>query len=162
MPGAAIAGLTLAFGVYAFVAGILAIDFAIRAGRAGERWGAMLFEGIIGVLAGIFTFLVPAMTALVLVTLIAVWSIFIGVAEIVAAIRLRKTIRREWLLALAGVASVAFGVILLIAPMAGAIVLTWWIGAYAFVFGILQIMLAFKLRGWSRREGLPGAVPRAA
>jgi uncharacterized membrane protein HdeD (DUF308 family) len=106
--------------------------------------------------------MMPAMTALVLVTLIAVWSIFTGVAEIVAAVRLRKTIRREWLLALAGVASVAFGVLLLIAPMAGAIVLTWWIGAYAFVFGILQIMLAFKLRGWGRREEITGAMPRAA
>jgi uncharacterized membrane protein HdeD (DUF308 family) len=161
-PGAAIAGLTFAFGAYALIVGVLATSFAIQAGRAGERWGAVLFEGVVGIIAGLLTFMMPAMTALVLVTLIAVWSIFTGVAEIVAAVRLRKTIRREWLLALAGVASVAFGVLLLIAPMAGAIVLTWWIGAYAFVFGILQIMLAFKLRGWGRREEITGAMPRAA
>jgi uncharacterized membrane protein HdeD (DUF308 family) len=122
----------------------------------------VLFEGIVGVVAGIFAFFRPAMTALVLVTLIAVWSILTGVAQIAAAIRLRRTIKNEWLLALAGIASVAFGVILLIAPIAGAIVLTWWIGAYALVFGFMEIVLAFKLRSWSRRESLPSAVPRAA
>lgn len=162
VPGAAITGLTLAFGAYAFVAGAFAMGFAIRTGRTEERWGAVLFEGIVGVVAGIFTFLMPAMTALVLVTLIAAWSILTGAAQIAAAIRLRKTIKGEWLLALAGTASMAFGVILLIAPIAGAIVLTWWIGAYAFVFGILQIVLAFKLRGRDKRETMPGAVPRAA
>jgi uncharacterized membrane protein HdeD (DUF308 family) len=161
-PGAALTGLTLAFGAYALVAGSFAIAFAVRAGRADERWGAVLFEGIVGVVAGIFTFLMPTMTALVLVTLIAAWSILTGAAQIATAIRLRKTIRHEWFLALAGIASIAFGVILLIAPVAGAIVLTWWIGAYALVFGILQIVLAFKLRGWGRREDVPGAVPRAA
>lgn len=163
LPGAALTGLTLAFGLYALIAGMLAITFAMRAGMAGERWGAVLFEGIVGAVAGILTLLMPAMTALLLVTLIAAWSILTGVAQIVAAIRLRKTIEREWILALAGIASIAIGVILLIAPVAGAIVLTWWIGAYAFVLGILQIVLAFKLRDWRRREAaLRDAYPRAA
>jgi uncharacterized membrane protein HdeD (DUF308 family) len=135
----------------------------MRAGRADERWGAWLFEGIVGVVAGALTFLFPAMTALVLVTLIGAWSILTGAAQIVTAIKLRKVLRHEWVLVLAGIASIAFGVILFIAPVAGAIVLTWWIGAYALVFGVLQIVLAFRLRGWSRREAVPhGGVFRAA
>jgi uncharacterized membrane protein HdeD (DUF308 family) len=162
VPGAAIAGLTIAFGAYAFVAGAFAMAFAIRAARADERWGAILFEGMVGVIAGILTFLMPAMAALVFVTIIAAWSILTGAAQIVAAIRLRKSIRNEWILALAGIASIAFGVILFIAPVAGAIVLAWWIGAYAFLFGILQIVLAFKVRSWGRAERIPHAGLRAA
>lgn len=162
MPGAALTGLTLAFGAYAFVTGIFAITVAIRAGGAGERWGALLFEGIVGALAGVLTFAFPGMTALVLVALIGAWSILTGAAEIATAIRLRKVLTREWVLVLAGIASIAFGVILFMAPAAGAIVLTWWIGAYALIFGVLQIVLAFKLRGWSRREPISREVYRAA
>jgi uncharacterized membrane protein HdeD (DUF308 family) len=117
---------------------------------------------MVGVIAGILTFLMPAMAALVFVTIIAAWSILTGAAQIAAAIRLRKSIRNEWVLALAGIASIAFGVILFIAPVAGAIVLAWWIGAYAFIFGILQIVLAFKLRRWDRAERIPHAGLRAA
>ena len=90
----------------------------------------------------------PAITALSLLILIASWAIVTGIFEIIAAIRLRKIITNEWLLILAGIASVLFGVILLIQPGAGALVLIWWIGAYAIAFGILLMMLAFRMRQW--------------
>src|SRR5437868_8051876 len=69
-----------------------------------------------------------------------------GILEIVAAIKLRKLINNEWLLVLAGIASVAFGVVLLLQPAAGALVLIWWVGAYALLFGILLVVLAFRMR----------------
>jgi uncharacterized membrane protein HdeD (DUF308 family) len=71
-----------------------------------------------------------------------------GILEIIAAIRLRKIITNEWLLILAGIASVAFGVILLLRPAAGALALIWWFGAWALIFGILMIVLAFRMRSW--------------
>jgi uncharacterized membrane protein HdeD (DUF308 family) len=104
----------------------------------------------------------PAMTALFLVSLIAGWAILGGAFQIASAIRLRKAIKGEWLLALAGVGSIVFGVLVLLAPLAGAVVLAWWIGAFALVFGVVQIALGFKLRSWSRRESSSPGVLRAA
>lgn len=145
-PGITLAVLVLMFGVYAFVDGVFAIVAAVRAVRGHRRWGALLLEGIAGILAGLCAWLIPGVTLAVLVLLIAAWAIITGVLEIVAAIRLRRHIPQEWLLILMGVLSIVFGVLIYIAPLAGAVVIVWWIGGYALVFGILMLMLAFRLR----------------
>src|ERR1700687_3336855 len=92
----------------------------------------------------------PAITALALVAVIAAWAIVTGIAEIVAAVRLRKYISGEWLLALAGGASVLFGVLVAAVPLAGALVITLWFGAYTLVFGVILVALGFRLRNWDR------------
>ncbi len=89
----------------------------------------------------------PRITALGLLILIAAWAIVNGIMEIVAAIKLRKVITNEWLLVLAGLASIVFGVLLFLLPGPGALILVWWIGSFALVFGILLMILAFKMRG---------------
>jgi len=91
-----------------------------------------------------------ASTALFLLGLIAGWAIVTGVLEIVAAIQMRKHISGEWLMVLSGLASVVFGVLLVINPGVGALAVVWIIGAYAIVFGILLIALGFRLRGLDR------------
>ena len=90
----------------------------------------------------------PGITALGLLILIAAWAIVTGIMELVAAVRLRKIIDNEWLLVLAGIASVMLGILLLFQPAAGALVLLWWIGAWALLFGILLMILAFRMRNW--------------
>jgi len=90
----------------------------------------------------------PGITALGLLILIAAWAIMTGVMDLVAAVRLRKIITNEWLLILAGIASVAFGILLLFQPAVGALALIWWIGAWAIVLGILLMIVAFRLRNW--------------
>ena len=82
-----------------------------------------------------------------LLTLIAGWSILHGSFEIVGAIRLRKEIEGEWLLIASGLLSVAFGVLVLLYPGAGALALVWLIAAYAVVFGLMLIALSLRLRG---------------
>src|SRR5439155_10397559 len=101
------------------------------------RFGALILGGILSIVAGLIAFFLPGITALGLLIMIAAWAIVIGVIEIFAAVQLRKVLRNEWLLILAGLASVGFGVVLLRYLPAGALVLIWWIGAYALVFGIL-------------------------
>jgi uncharacterized membrane protein HdeD (DUF308 family) len=162
-PPSAFAALVLLFGAYALVDGIFNLVSAVKAPR-GQRWGALVFEGVVGVLAGVLTFIWPGLTGLALLLLIAAWSIVTGAAEIVAAIRLRKQIQGEWLLALSGVLSVAFGVLLFIAPTAGAIAIAIWVGAYAIIFGSLLIGLGLRLRSWaSHQVPTPTApVPRTA
>ena len=93
----------------------------------------------------------PGLTAIGLLILIACWAMVTGILEIVAAIKLRKLINNEWLLVLAGIASVAFGVVLLLQPAAGALVLIWWVGGYALLFGILLVVLAFRMRSLGKR-----------
>jgi uncharacterized membrane protein HdeD (DUF308 family) len=144
-PGISLAALVLLFGAYAFVDGVFSIVTAVRR-RSADRWWLLLLEGIAGILAGIATLVWPAITAIVLLYLIAAWALVTGVLEIAAAIRLRKAITGEWLLALSGVASVILGVLLIIAPGPGALAVVIWIGAYAFVFGALLVALSFRLR----------------
>ena len=103
-------------------------------------------------ITGLITFFLPAATVLELVMLIAAWSLITGVAEIVAAIRLRKLIRNEWLLGLSGVLSIALGVLFFLMPMTGALVIAIWIGAYALVFGALLVGLGFRLRNRTRSQ----------
>jgi uncharacterized membrane protein HdeD (DUF308 family) len=145
-PGISLAALVLLFGAYAFADGILAIVTAVRR-RGADRWWLLLLEGVMGIAAGVLTLLWPALTALALLYIIAAWALVTGVFEIAAAIRLRKVITREWLLALSGVLSIALGVILVVAPGPGALAVVIWIGAYAFVSGVLLLALGFRLRG---------------
>ena len=107
--------------------------------------------GVRFILAGLLTFIMPGITAIGLLILIACWAMVTGILEIIAAIKLRKQINNEWLLVLAGIASVAFGVVLLLQPAAGALVLIWWVGAYALLFGILLVVLAFRMRSLGKR-----------
>jgi uncharacterized membrane protein HdeD (DUF308 family) len=102
--------------------------------------------GVLGIAAGIVTFVWPAITAIALLVLIGVWSILHGVLEVVGAIRLRREIRGEGLLILGGILSIAFGAIILLQPGAGALAVVWLIGAYAVVFGLLFIALSLRLR----------------
>jgi uncharacterized membrane protein HdeD (DUF308 family) len=146
MPGVTVAALTLLFGAYAFVDGVISLTIAFRAGHLHRPWWAFLIEGIVGILAAVATFTWPAITLFVLLYLIAAWAVVTGIFEIFAAIELRRVVNREWLLILAGIASIVFGILVFAAPGAGAIVIALWLGAYALVFGVLILTLSFRLR----------------
>jgi uncharacterized membrane protein HdeD (DUF308 family) len=160
-PAAAIAVLLLAFGVYAFVDGLFNIVAALRDARGEGNWWALLLSGVAGVLAGIVVFVAPALTALVVLYVIAAWAVLTGVLEIAAAVRLRRHITGEWLMALNGALSVVFGVLVMIAPVLGALAVVLLIGAYAFVSGVMLIALGLRLRG-AIRHSPEGIVRRAA
>jgi len=145
-PSISLTALVLLWGAYAFVDGIFAIVSAVRDRRQEPHWVSLLVTGIAGVVAGLLTFFVPGITALVLLYFIAAWALITGIAEIVAAVRLRRVITGEWMLALAGLLSAIFGVFLFAFPGAGALTVVLWIGAYAFVLGIVLLVLAFRLR----------------
>jgi uncharacterized membrane protein HdeD (DUF308 family) len=146
-PSLTLAALVILFGAYALVDGVFALIAAVRAAEAHERWWLFVLEGLAGIIVGIITFVWPGITALVLLYLIAWWALVTGVLEIAAAVRLRRVIRREWTLVLGGLASVVFGLLLLYRPGAGALAVIWLIGIYALVFGVLFLMLGFRLRG---------------
>jgi uncharacterized membrane protein HdeD (DUF308 family) len=151
-PGITLWVLIVFFGAHALVDGVLALVAAVRGSASGVRWWGMLLEGILGIATGIIAFLMPGLTALVLLYLIAAWAIITGVFEIIAAIRLRKEIEGEWLLGLRGVLAILFGVILFANPGAGALAVVWLIGVFSIIFGIVELILAFRLRGHHQRR----------
>ncbi|HXJ35229.1 MAG TPA: HdeD family acid-resistance protein [Candidatus Eisenbacteria bacterium] len=160
-PGISLAALVLLFGAYAFADGTFAIVAAVRRRGETDRWWVLLIEGIVGIGAGLVTLASPGLTAIALLYVIAAWALVTGVFEIAAAIRLRKVITGEWLLALSGVASIALGALLMAYPGAGALAVVFWIGAYAFVAGTALVVLGFKLRARGRSH-TPHAAPAVA
>lgn len=147
LPGITLVMLVLLFGAYALVDGIFNVIAFFRI--ASHHW-ALLIEGVIGIIAGILTFAWPAITAIALLYVIAFWAIFTGVFEIIAGVSLRKVIANEWLLVVIGILSFLFGLLILFAPGAGALAIVFWIAAYALVFGLFLLVLAFRLRGHRR------------
>jgi len=150
-PGLTLVTLTLLWGAYALMDGVIAIWAAFNAsgGDAGPRWWLGL-SGVAGILAGFVTFYYTGTTTLVLLMFIAVWAIIIGILQIWGAIVLRKVLQHEWLLILSGVLSIAFGVVLLAQPGTGALALVWTIAWYAIFFGCLYVALAFRLKQYKR------------
>jgi uncharacterized membrane protein HdeD (DUF308 family) len=145
-PGITLAVLVLLFGVYALVDGIFAIVLAIGGWKErDDRWLLML-EGILGVGIGIVAALAPEITSVGLLLYIGAWSLATGVLKIAAAIRLRTRIKGEWWLALSGAASVVFAMLVMWNPIAGALGLLWFIASYAIAFGMILIVLGFKVR----------------
>jgi len=145
-PGLTLAVLVLLYGGYLFIDGILAVLWALARRRERFPW-AVFLAGLASLAAGVVTLFMPGVTALVLLYVIAVWAIVRGVFEIIAAFHLRRELRNEWLLALNGVLTVLFGVVLIVAPGAGALAVLWLIGAFAIVVGIVMISLGIRLKG---------------
>ena len=147
-PQISLQALVYLFGILALVDGLLGVSVAIQARKEVDSWGVLLLWGLLGVAVGVLAFLRPDITALGLLYYIALWAIATGVLEIAAAVRLREVLRNEWLLILAGVVSVAFGVWLIVRPDTGALAVLYAIGAYAILFGVLVVLFAFKIRSF--------------
>lgn len=156
-PGVTMLSLVLVFAVYALMDGVFAIVGAVRAARAGERWMWFALEGVVDIVAAAVAVAMPGLTVVVFITLLAIWAIVTGGFMLAAAFRMDADHGRWWLV-LGAIASLAYGVLLLIAPLIGAVVLTWWIGAYAIVFGISLLIVAFRLRARFKTSPLAGAV----
>lgn len=156
-PGITLAVLVLLYGAFSFADGVTNLALA-ASGPAGRcRWSHVGL-GLLGVAVGVVTFFWPQITTIALLYVIAAWALAHGVLEIVAAVELRKAIQGEWLLALSGLASIVFAILLIAFPGQGALVIVWWIGAGAILLGVILVALGLRLR--SARGTVP-AMPAA-
>jgi uncharacterized membrane protein HdeD (DUF308 family) len=150
--------LVLLFGAYALVDGVFTLVAAIRgrgaadADAGGRGW--LVARGLAGIVLGVLALLWPGITALGLLWTIAAWAVVTGVLEVFAAIRLRREIDREWLLALSGVLSVVFGLLLVVWPAAGVLALVTLIGVAALAIGVTLLAFSFRMRH-SRADDVP-------
>jgi uncharacterized membrane protein HdeD (DUF308 family) len=156
MPGLTVASLVIVFGAYALVDGLFAIFYSISGRNTDKEWGMHLIEGILGVAFGLLVLTWPELatiaTGITLLVMIAVWAIVTGALQVISAIQLRKEIDNEIWLGLGGLISIVFGVILLRFPITGILAILWLIAGYSIAFGVLFIMLAFRLRNMRRPD----------
>lgn len=153
-PGLTLLAFVIAFGAYVLADGVLALVTAARRRAPARPWWLLVLEGVAGIGAGVMTFLWP----LALLYVIAAWALVTGVFAVVTSIRLRKSLRGEWLLALSGIASIALGVVLVLFPGPGALGLVLWLGVYAEIAGVLWLALGLRLRAWGRSQTLANSL----
>jgi uncharacterized membrane protein HdeD (DUF308 family) len=151
LPGISLASMILLFGAFCLADGLMAAWTAFSNRRQKENSWLLLIGGLVGIGVGLLTIFQPAVTALALLFYIAIWAIATGVVQVLTAIRLRQEIHNEWMLALAGLASVALGVLLMARPGPGALAVLWLIASYAIVFGLLLVVLALEVRRVAKR-----------
>jgi uncharacterized membrane protein HdeD (DUF308 family) len=143
-PDMAMLSMALVFAAYCLVDGVSLIAMAVRGARKGERWTWLALNGLLGIAAGLVAAVWPVPTLIALVFLIAAWAIVSGAAMLISAFRVKPGHGRIWMV-VGGVASLALGILLAISPLIGALVLTFWIGAHALVFGAALLVLAYRL-----------------
>ncbi len=159
-PGITLEVLVLLFAFWALFDGVLALIGSVGAAEAREPWLPLVFIGLLGIAAGVVTLKWPGITALALLLVIAYWPILRGILEIVAAVRLRQLVQGEGWLILGGIASIVFGVLLIVYPGPGLLSVIWLIGLYSVIFGIALLMLGFRLK--SLAGELPAPAPARA
>jgi uncharacterized membrane protein HdeD (DUF308 family) len=156
VPGAVMLSLALLFAAYLLVDGAFGIVAAVCAARGNERWGLLLLEGVLNIVMGLVAAVFPGGAVLAFVLVTAAWALLTGGLMLAATSRLHRTHGRWWLV-LAGLVSIAWSVLLVIAPVAGAVVLTWWLGGYAIAFGVMLLALGFRLRTQRASTGMQPA-----
>jgi uncharacterized membrane protein HdeD (DUF308 family) len=150
--------LVVMFGVYAIVDGLVAVITGLSRTKDARRWWVFLLEGLLTIGAGVVALIWPGLTALVLIYMIASWAVITGILEIAAAVRLRDEISNEWVLGLGGFVSIVLGILLFVQPAAGGLAIIWIIAGYALIFGVLLVVLGFRLKNWrvpDSREPIP-------
>lgn len=154
IPKVAVAFLVIFIGIYALVDGVFALVMAIaNRPRHRDRWW-LLFEGIIGILAGIVILASPLMAEILLIYFIAFWAIFTGIFEIVFAAAQWKMFPDKWLVLLGGIFSVILGVLVLTNLAFGLVLIITMIAIYLVLFGVLLISMAVSLK--NAGKSLPG------
>ena len=145
-PGVTLKRLVLLFGLYAIVHGVLSVAAAI--GNRGQHGCVLMaIEGILGLWAGVMTLSTSLPAPMAFVLLVWLWAIATGIIRIIEAIQLRKDIPGDIWLALSGVVTVLFGIMLVSRMFVGVIGLALLIAAFALICGVFEILLGWELRG---------------
>ena len=144
-PGIAAEVVILLFGAYALLDGIFALVAALRAAQHHGRSGGLLLEGVLNIVIAVIVFAWPGPALVALIYLIAIWAIVTGVALVAAGMALIR-LSGEWLLVVSGALSILLGLILFVQPAVGVVALSWWLGIYALLFGIMLLSVAFRIR----------------
>jgi uncharacterized membrane protein HdeD (DUF308 family) len=151
-PFVTLASLVMVAAAFIFVDGIFAF-VSLFSQRGSPFWWTSLLEALAGVAVGLALLFWPGIALLTFLYLVAGWAVISGIFEIATAIRLRKVIEREWALGMAGLASIVFGVAVLVFPGLGLVAMSWMLGGYAIIFGVLMINTSINVRRVQHKIG---------
>lgn len=149
-PGLSLLTLVILFGAYVLADGFLSLVGAVLGRHRSTPLWWLILAGLVSVLVGIFTFVYPQVTGLVLIIFIGCWALVRGLFQVIGALFMRREAQQEWLLLSSGLLSVIFGLAVLVSPGAGALALLWVIAGYAILLGLLEIWFALRLRKYGR------------
>jgi len=144
--------LVLSFGAFALLQGIFSLVPGLS--KLGGRIYFLLIEGVIGILAGVFTFLGPGIgrmlwpeiATMTLLLFIAFWALLTGLAELIGSFRLPGEIKGKWVITLNGLICLLLGLILFLRSETGATGNASVIGLFGIVFGLLWLFVGLKAR----------------
>ncbi len=142
-PGIGLQLIVLLFGAFSFVDGLAAFFVGI-----GSKSFVMILEGIVGILVGLYVLFMTAQAILIFLFLIGVWAIATGVLEVIAGIELRKHIANEIWLLFVGIVSILFGILVFVNPIISGIAITFVLGVYAVMFGVMLIALSQAIKSF--------------
>jgi uncharacterized membrane protein HdeD (DUF308 family) len=155
LPGVTLLTLVVLLSAYFVIDGVFAIVAGVRAARQGERWWPFVLEGVANIGVGVVIFLLPQISVLALMYLLAIWAIFTGVVMAFGGGTFTTGAPR-WLLIIGGALSVLLGVMMIGQPSLGLLALAWWVGSYGIMFGVVLLSLALWLRN-NQMPAQPGA-----
>jgi uncharacterized membrane protein HdeD (DUF308 family) len=148
-PESTVVALAWAFGIMALAEGIASLFALFRRDVAISR-GWLVLYALASIVFGLLAIMHPLAVVNVLLLFIAAWLIVAGIYRIVFAIRVRKEIKGEWMIALSGVLAILLGVMFIAYPLAGLLTLAIWIGAAALVYGVLQLIAGVRMHRWKK------------
>jgi uncharacterized membrane protein HdeD (DUF308 family) len=144
-PSVTVLALVILFAVYAFMASGLQAARAFSSRQAGPVIGHLLL-GLVDLAAGILALVWPGPTALVLVLIVGVWAVLAGLVEFFAAFASGEPAGTRAMFILAGLATIAFGVVLCARPGIGAVTLALLFGLFSLIYGAWTLAQGIELR----------------
>lgn len=112
------------------------------------NWWAWILRGVLAIIFGILTFMLPQTALLTLTLLFAGYAVVEGIINSIAAVSAPKGAQpqRWWILLLEGIVSVAAGFVTILYPGITILVFVTLIGIWAVITGVFEIVAAIRLR----------------
>ena len=146
-PVSALVGLAVYIGISLLLTGVLLVVTGLSNRKTDDQWGWKLTEGIVDILFAFILLSNPAITATVFPFVVGFWLIFYGVMLFSGSFSAKKAGDTSWWVNLiGGILTVIVGYIIMTDLIAGALAITFWIGAGFLIFGLVNISIAFRMK----------------
>jgi uncharacterized membrane protein HdeD (DUF308 family) len=138
------------FGIVMLAGGAILLLTGINNIRREKSAAMILVESIAAIAIGIALIFFPQSSMSLFLIMIGIWSIIIGIIQLVIIVNIKGVVPNKNILLLNGLLTIALGIALLFNPFQWAIILVKIIGGFAALFGILLVYFSFVLRGVKR------------
>jgi uncharacterized membrane protein HdeD (DUF308 family) len=116
------------------------------ANTLARNWWKLLVRGIVAISFGLMLWLLPGISLTLLVLFFGAFVLGDGIIGIWIAISGRKEYEDWWELLLWGLVGIGIGILTFVSPGATTLALVIFIAVWAIATGILQIVVAMRLR----------------